>query len=121
MAAVRVSTVTAEGSDLSGKVGALAIHVTESRNQDYAKLCTYGVGLWKNLHHLLRRSGGGNVKVGWLAVKKQITHASADEVGGVALRTQRECDAGGFTSFVRREVHLFLSIALQTAKRFRAI
>jgi len=105
MATVRVGAVTTEGCDLSSEIGAFAISLAQSRDEHYAELRAHGVGLGKELHHVLRRGRGGNVIVSGLAVEKQITNAAADKIGGVALRAQRAGDADGFASFVRSEIY----------------
>src|SRR5215472_5683111 len=108
MAAVRVGAVAAESCDLGGKVGACAVNLTERWNQHHAELRADRVGLGKKLHHLLRSGGSSNVKIGGIAVEKQIANTAAHQVRGMSLGAQRERDAGGFTSFVRTELHPLL-------------
>src|SRR5689334_9593337 len=100
MAAVRVSAVTAEGSDLNCIVVALAFHrIALYGDKHYAELSAYGVGLRKDADDLMRRCRGRDIVVSRFAVDEQITHAAADQIGGVAMFAQRACDASGFHRF----------------------
>src|SRR5579864_588446 len=108
MAAVRVSTVTAEGGDLDGVVGALAFCVVAAHgDKHHAELSAHGKSLRKDADDFLRRGGSGNVIVGGFAIEKQITDTAADEIGGVSVFAQSARDAGGFNRFIRGKIHVF--------------
>ena len=102
MAAVRVSAVTAESSDLNMVIVASAVRIAPNRNQHHTELCAHSVRLREELHYLLRRSRRGDIKVGRLASQQQVTHAAAHQIGRVALSSQRAGNADGFLRFFRR-------------------
>ena len=83
MAAVAVADVAAEGGDFD-RVAAVISH----RHQHDSKLRAHRVGFGKDPHHLVGRGVGGDVVIGGLAAEQQVAHASADEVGLVAVLAQ---------------------------------
>ena len=106
MTSVRVSAVAAESCDFNGVVVRLAFcSVAAHGNQHHTELRTYSKSLRKNADYFMRSSTGGNVIVGGLAIEQQVAHASADEIGGVAVFTQSARDADGFNRFFSREIH----------------
>ena len=108
MAAVRVSAVTAEGSDFNGVVVAFAFGgFTAYRDQNHAELGSDCKGLREDADDFLRCGRSGYVIVGRFAAKKQVADAAADEIGGVSVFAQSLRDTGGFNRFVRGKIHLF--------------
>src|SRR5258708_25644787 len=111
MASVRISAIRAERCDFDRVVGGAFRRVTANGDQHHAELRSYGVCLRKNLHHLCRSGGGGNVIVGRFAIKQQIAYASAGKVRGESPATEGPQDLRGVLRFVRREVHRISSIS----------
>src|ERR1051325_9021794 len=106
MAAVRISTVTAEGCHFNGVIVALAFSTIATHgNQHHAELRTHSKSLGKNADDLMRRSRGGHVVVGGFTVQEQVANAAADEISRIAVFTQSMSDADGFNRFVSREIH----------------
>jgi hypothetical protein len=116
MAAVRISAVTTEGCDFNGVVSGLAIGgISKDGDEHNAELSAHGKRLRKDADDLMRRGGSGNVIVCGFAIKKQVTHTAADEIGGVSLFAQSKRDARGFNRFVGGQVHFFFTA--EDAKR----
>ena len=83
MATIGVPEITAEGCDLyspglrSDFVAAIEGLRLWQRHQHNSKLCSYCIGVGKNLHHLRRGCAGGYVEVRGLAVQQKIANATA--------------------------------------------
>ena len=98
MAAVAVADVAAKGGDFDdGGVWAISCrdvarkrlpqaHLSQLWHQHHSELRAHCIGLRKDPHDFIRRGIGSDVVVGGLATQQQIAHASADEIGLVAVR-----------------------------------
>ena len=65
------------------------------RHQHHSKLCADAVGIGKDAHDFIRRSAGSHVVVSRLPAKQNVAHASAHEIGLVALLAQGTNDRDG--------------------------
>src|ERR1700727_3290021 len=105
MAAVRVSAVTAKGCDLNGIVIRLASgSVFMDWDENNPKLRAYGIGLRKDTHDFIWRSGSRNVIVRRFATENQVADAAADEVGRGTAFAQGARDTDGLCRLGRGEV-----------------
>src|SRR6185503_1562468 len=87
------------GSEGSFRIRARSSKFLRQRHQYDAKLRADGICFREDPHHLLGRGVGRNVPVGWLAPEEQVAHATAYEVGLMAVVAQgthnRDCEIAG--------------------------